>query len=126
MIEDKKYEWLPHLENSLPESAKGYSISQYAIALEGWRRGLHLRFINSFKFPSEFLYELSSDTNKHEFRISKGDYNTLEGRLICKDKYKTKKYLQKSGVPTPQGKSFKKLHQMSVLSNMPKLPDTRL
>lgn len=102
---DKK-QWLPHLIDSIPDSAKGYTISSYSIALEGWRRGLTLKFINENRTKSEMVYELSSDKNSHVFVVSRGDLITSEAMRICRNKDETKKYLQNAKVPTPNGKKF--------------------
>lgn len=107
-MEQKEFKWLPHLENSIPESAKGYSMSLYAIALEGWRRGLNLKFINENRRKSELLFELASDNKKYKFVVSRGELITSEAIRICRNKFETKKYLQNNNVPTPKGKLFEK------------------
>src|SRR5699024_9320047 len=98
-----KTEWLPHLKNSIPDGARGYTVSMYAIALEGWRRGLTLKFINKNRRKSETIYTLSSSEKEHHFTVSFGDKNTNEARKFCKDKHKTKQRLLEEGVSTPQG-----------------------
>lgn len=107
-LEKKEFHWLPHLENSISESAKGYSMSFYAIALEGWRRGLTLKFINENRRRSELLFELASDQNKYKFVVSRGELITEEALRICRNKIETKEYLLKNNVSTPKGKKFKK------------------
>src|SRR5690625_2714252 len=107
-MEKKEFKWLPHLENSIPESAKGYSMSFYAIALEGWRRGLTLKFINENRRTSELLFELASEKNAYKFVVSRGELITDEALRICRNKFETKEYLQKENVPTPNGKLFEK------------------
>lgn len=106
-MDKKEYQWLPHLENSIPESAKGYSMSLYSIALEGWRRGLTLKFINENRRRSELLFELASDEKKYKFVVSRGELITKEALRICRNKFETKEFLQKSNVTTPKGKIFK-------------------
>src|SRR5690625_676913 len=101
-------EWLPHLENSIPKEAWGYSVSMYSVALEGWRRGLTLKFINRNRRKSELYYSLSNKDREHVFTVSKGDKVTDEAIKICRNKHLTKKYLTKAGVPTPKGELFKK------------------
>ena len=101
-----KTEWLPHLKNSIPDGARGYTVSMYAIALEGWRRGLTLKFINKNRRKSETIYTLSSSEKEHHFTVSFGDKNTNEARKFCKDKHKTKQRLLEEGVSTPQGELF--------------------
>src|SRR5690625_2559867 len=107
-LEKKEFQWLPHLENSIPKSAKGYSMSFYAIALEGWRRGLTLKFINENRRRSELLFELASEQNKYKFVVSRGELITSQAIRICRNKFETKEYLQKNNVPTPKGKIFDK------------------
>jgi D-alanine-D-alanine ligase-like ATP-grasp enzyme/acylphosphatase len=103
----KDFVWLPHLENSIPDSAKGYSMSFYAIALEGWRRGLTLKFINKNRRPSELLYEISSNDKSYKFVVSKGELISDEAIRICRNKFEAKRYLQDAKVPTPNGKEFR-------------------
>src|SRR5699024_4854608 len=104
----KEFQWLPHLENSIPESAKGYSMSFYAIALEGWRRGLSLKFINDNRSKAKILFELSSEKRAHQFVVSRGSLITKDAMRICRNKIETKEYLEMSHVATPKGKLFKK------------------
>lgn len=104
----KEFQWLPHLENSIPESTTGYSISFYAIALEGWRRGLTLKFINKNRRQSELLFELASKENSHQFVVSRGSLITREAMRICRNKIETKKYLETNNVATPKGKLYSK------------------
>lgn len=103
---NNSYYWLPHLVNLIPDSAKGYVISGYSIALEGWRRGLTLKFINENRRKSEFYFQLSNKNKSHLFTVSRGDLITPEAMEICRNKFETKKYLQKNKVPTPNGKLF--------------------
>src|SRR5690625_45197 len=100
------YQWLPHLKSSIPESAKGYTTGMYSIALEGWRRGLSLKFINSFRTKSNTVFELSDDNKTHRFTASRGDLVSQEAMEICRNKAKTKEYLIRENVPTPLGKDF--------------------
>lgn len=105
-MKEDKIRWLPHLEGSVPESAKGYTMSLYSIALEGWRRGLTLKFINENRSKSEMLYELSSGKKRHRFVVSRGDLITRETMRICRNKMETKECLQKEKIPTPDGCMF--------------------
>lgn len=100
--------WLEHLENSIPDEAKGYSISMYTVALEGWRRGLKLKFINKNRRKSELYYSLTYKGREHIFTVSKGDKVSDNAIEICKNKHLAKQYLKKAGVPTPEGELFKK------------------
>lgn len=99
-------EWLNHLTTSLPKEAYGYTISSYSIALEGWRRGLILRYINRNRRKSEQIFTLSNGEKSHEFSVTRGDRVPQEAVKICINKNLTKEYLLKAGVPTPEGRAF--------------------
>lgn len=102
----KDKEWLPHLENSIPIEAQGYKVSSYAVALEGWRRGLTVKYIDRDRNPLKIRYSLSDGTKEHIFAGSRGDLVTKKAIRICIKKDLTKKYLMKANVPTPEGESF--------------------
>ncbi|MDE5415819.1 acylphosphatase [Alkalihalobacterium chitinilyticum] len=110
-----KVEWLPHLSPEVMEDARGHELDAYAVALEGWRRGLTLRWHvkDSEKFadmktwfvdkPGK-LFSLSSNERTHYFFKTRGDKVTNEAVEIGADKEETKRYLEKAGVSVPQGK----------------------
>lgn len=102
----KNYKWLSHLENSIPSSVGGYTTSLYSIALEGWRRGLDLKFIRSNRNKSNSVFELSDGNKTHRFVASRGDLITRDAMKICRNKAEAKKYLLKENVPTPKGNDF--------------------
>lgn len=103
----KHYQWLPHLENSIPKEAQGYTVSMYSVALEGWRRGLTLKFINKNRSKALTVFSLSKDNTERIFIGSHGSKTTRKAVNICKDKHLTKKFLIEAGVPTPEGDLFK-------------------
>ncbi|SES20354.1 acylphosphatase [Salipaludibacillus aurantiacus] len=105
---DTKYKWLPHLEDAVPKAGQGKRISTYTVALEGWRRGIRLRFYSAFDEENKLKvrYSLKYKDREHHFALSKGDKVTEEAFDICDDKDLTKKYLSKAGVPVPLGKKF--------------------
>ncbi|TPE68179.1 acylphosphatase [Halalkalibacterium halodurans] len=105
-MNQKKNNWLPHLEESIPEDAQGYTVSLYSVALEGWRRGMTLKFINENRRKSEIIFSLKWRDKEHRFSVSRGDLVPKEAIRICIDKPSTKKYLLDAGVPTPLGKAF--------------------
>ncbi|MBM7095814.1 acylphosphatase [Bacillus sp. H-16] len=117
MVENQ-VSWLPHLTEEIVSDARGPELDAYAIALEGWRRGLTLRWHakDSEKFsemdtwfvdrPGK-LFSLSSEDKTHYFFRTRGDKVTNEAVRIGGDKEETKKHLIKAGVPTPKGKRFK-------------------
>ena len=110
--------WLPHLASDIVSDARGPELDAYVVALEGWRRGLTLKWHtkDSEKFPSMKtwfvdkpgkLFSLSSEDRTHYFFRTRGDKVTNEAVEIGMDKERTKQYLSKAGVPFPQGKQFK-------------------
>lgn len=101
--------WLSHLENAIPAEAYGYKVCTYAVALEGWRRGLSLKFFRSFIDNKWSLrYTLSNDKREHSFAVSRGDLVTKGAMKICIDKNLTKEFLSDAAVPVAEGKSFEK------------------
>jgi len=101
--------WLPHLINCVPRTVSADKISMYTVALEGWRRGLPLKFYNvKYGNKIEINYSLTYKGKDYHFAVSKGEFVTKEAMKISKDKYLTKEYLLKENVPTPRGKYFKK------------------
>lgn len=100
--------WLPHLKGVVPSSAYGYKSCIYALALEGWRRGLKLTFINKFDTEStpKIIFSLSDGENEQQFKISRSNSVPKEAINICIDKDETKEVLEKANVPVPKGKSF--------------------
>lgn len=105
---DVKYRWLPHLEDAVPSAGQGKRISTYTVALEGWRRGLKLRFYSVFEDGNKLKvrYSLSSKNETHHFSLSMGDKVSDEAFKICNDKDLTKQYLHQHNVPAPQGEMF--------------------
>ncbi|MFD0952091.1 ATP-grasp domain-containing protein [Virgibacillus natechei] len=99
--------WLPHLINTIPIEAQRNRISMYTIALEGWRRGLNLKFYkyNNNNKP-DIQYSLSYKDRVHHFDGAGGDKNSVEAITICDDKSLTKMRLNNSGIPVPQGRGF--------------------
>lgn len=107
-METFKKTWLSNLKGSVPPEAYGYSVSMYSIALEGWRRGLTLKFINNNQRRSEVDYSLAYKGEERKFCVTKGDEVSSEAVRICKNKNLTKEYLLKAKVPTPNGDVFTK------------------
>lgn len=103
-----EYRWLPHLEGAIPSAGQGKRISTYTIALEGWRRGLKLKFYSIFEDGNKLKvrYSLSDGERTHHFSLSMGDEVSAKAFKICDDKDLTKQYLEKENVPVPKGKMF--------------------
>lgn len=114
---ENRFVWLPHLTHKVVADAQGYDLCAYAIALEGWRRGLTLRWHNkdSEKFkemktwyvdsPGR-LFSLSTEDRTHYFFRSRGDKVTNQAVEIGGDKEETKTWLSRAGIPVPKGKRF--------------------
>ncbi|WP_249869259.1 acylphosphatase [Oceanobacillus saliphilus] len=107
MMKDKQTVWIPHIMEAVPVEARKNQISMYTIALEGWRRGLKLKFYN-IKEDNKFhiRYSLSNGDHIHYFNGSSGDMVTQEAFEICDSKSLTNDYLLNAGVPIPLGKKF--------------------
>ncbi|WP_042143745.1 acylphosphatase [Paucisalibacillus sp. EB02] len=115
-MEDDK-QWLPHLSSKFVSDAHGNLLDAYAVSLEGWRRGLKLRWHvkDSEKFaemttwfvdrPGQ-LFSLSSKDKTHYFFRTRGDLVSNEAVAIGRDKEKTKEVLNKAGIPVPEGRRF--------------------
>ncbi|TFJ91564.1 acylphosphatase [Lentibacillus salicampi] len=108
---------LPQLTNEIVKNARKTRLDAFAVALEGWRRGLKLKWYtkDSEDFddmiifgvnPPGRLFSLSSEERTHYFFRTRGDKVTNEAVEIGSEKDDTKEWLDKSGVPVPQGKGF--------------------
>ncbi|WP_152656809.1 acylphosphatase [Oceanobacillus sp. CFH 90083] len=116
-MSENNAEWLSHLSSEVISDVHGSLLDAYVIALEGWRRGLKLRWHveNSEKFsemvtwftdrPGQ-LFSLSSDSRTHYFFRSRGDKVTNEAVFIGKDKGNTKQHLSEHDIAVPHGKVF--------------------
>ncbi|MCR6108171.1 acylphosphatase [Salipaludibacillus agaradhaerens] len=111
--------FLPHLSKEVVADAKGPYLDAFAIALEGWRRGLKLTWYakNAVDFPKMRmwnvekpgkLFSLTSSHKTHYFFRTRGDKVTNEAVDLCMDKQLTKERLDEKGVPIPAGKRFDK------------------
>lgn len=106
-MSNEHVEYLPQLKNSVPPEAVGYTLSMYSVALEGWRRGLTLTFINNNNQKKALIrYKLSDGKNEHLFQVSRGDKVSKEAIKICVNKHLTKEYLKKANVPVAEGDQF--------------------
>lgn len=108
---------LPQLPPEIVKNARKTRLCSFAVALEGWRRGLKLKWYtkdsehykNMIIFgvnPPGRLFSLSSDEKTHYFFRTRGDKVTNEAVELGSDKYMTKKILEEKGVPVPKGKGF--------------------
>jgi|SRR5690625_537209 len=108
---------LPHLTENIVKNARKTRLDAFAVALEGWRRGLKLKwytkdsphFDNMIIFgvnPPGRLFSLSSDNSTHYFFRTRGDKVTNKAVEIGSEKGDTKEILQKNGIPVPEGQGF--------------------
>lgn len=108
---------LPQLPNEIVKSARKTRLDAFAVALEGWRRGLKLKwytkesehFDDMIIFgvnPPGRLFSLSSKERTHYFFRTRGDKVTSEAVELVDDKGITKNALAEYGVPVPKGKGF--------------------
>src|SRR5690625_679523 len=108
---------LPQLPNEIVTNARKTRLDAFAVALEGWRRGLKLKwytkdsphFNDMIIFgvnPPGRLFSLSSEQRTHYFFRTRGDKVASSAVELAADKGVTKKILDSKGVPVPQGKGF--------------------
>ncbi|WP_440897972.1 hypothetical protein ACS127_08405 [Amphibacillus sp. Q70] len=110
-------EWLTEYPPEIFFGIKGPRIDAYAVALEGWRRGLKLKWYTkdaaAFKEMKTWfvdqpgqLFSLTDQSKEHFFFRTRGDLVSNKAVDIGADKSKTKTYLEKENVATPKGKKF--------------------
>lgn len=127
-----KANWLPHLPYEVVEDARGWNLDAYVVALEGWRRGLtlkwHTKNYGKFKEMRTWfvdspgrLFSLSSQDKTHYFFRTRGDLVTNEAVDIGGDKFKTKEILQSKNIPIPRGKQFDKYATKSSIVDYAKI-----
>jgi len=116
-LDEINTKWLPHLTEEVVSEIENNYLDSYVVALEGWRRGLTLRWHvkDSEKFkdmktwfvdePGQ-LFSLHSEERSHYFFRTRGDKVTNEAVELGMDKEKTKQILTKKGIPVPEGKQF--------------------
>lgn len=99
--------WLDHLTGAIPIDARRNQTSMYTIALEGWRRGLKLKFYSIFEDQKKkYRYSLSDERKTHHFAGSGGDLITEEAFEICENKDEAHLFLEKANVPIPLSATF--------------------
>lgn len=112
------YDYLPHLHKCVPSSVSPDKLSMYTVALEGWRRGLPLKFYTTqFGNRREINYSFEYEGKEYKFAVAKGEDVTQEAMKIAKDKYITKNYLLEKNVSVPQGKKFDKTTDDEMILN---------
>lgn len=108
---------LPQLTEDIVTKARKTRLCAYSVALEGWRRGLKLKwytkdskhFDDMIVFgvnPPGRLFSLGNGERTHYFLRTRGDKVTNEAVIIGSEKDDTKALLEEKGVPVPKGKGF--------------------
>jgi cyanophycin synthetase len=109
----------PDVTTITPEmlnGVKGFNLCAFFVALEGFRRGLTLKFyfdssqvgdMKNIGFdPIGKFFSLSSKERTHYFFRSRGDKVSNEAVDICTNKGDAKVFFHKGNVPTPEGRRF--------------------
>lgn len=109
-------ELMPHLPKDVVGEISGFKLDAYLVALEGWRRGLKLKW---YKDETSFcklarkngsisgrFFSLSSDKQTHFFLSSRGDGVANKSVYIAQDKEETKRIIEEKGVPVTKGKTL--------------------
>lgn len=116
-MNEQDNQWLDHLPPEILDGIQGNYLDSYAIALEGWRRGLtlkwHVKDNEKFKEMETWfvdepgqLFSLFNGQRTHYFFRSRGDLVSNEAVQIGKDKTATKQILKQHNIQVPEGKSF--------------------
>ncbi|WP_067841016.1 acylphosphatase [Amphibacillus sediminis] len=117
MADNINSNWGVKITEEIANEAKGLDLDAYLIALEGWRRGLDLRWHamdhEIFKDMKTWftdkpgkLFSLSSDRKTHYFFRTRGHIISNEAVGIASDKALSKQYLIQKGVNCIQGYHF--------------------
>lgn len=112
----RNVELMSHLPKEVVGDITGFKLDAYLVALEGWRRGLSLKW---YKDETRFcklarkngsisgrFFSLSSDQKTHYFLSSRGDKVANKSVYIAQDKEETKRIVQDKGVPVTKGKTL--------------------
>ncbi|GEL08351.1 acylphosphatase [Salisediminibacterium halotolerans] len=118
MSDNQNPHFLAHLPEEVVMDARGYEFDAYLVALEGWRRGLTLKWYT--KDAAEFsgmniwnvdhpgkLFSLSDGEKTHRFFRTRGDRVSEQAVKECMDKETAKTKLSANDVPTPAGERVK-------------------
>ncbi|WP_339234601.1 acylphosphatase [Oceanobacillus sp. FSL W7-1281] len=126
-MKSQEAELLPALSKKVVEGITGFQLCSYLVALEGWRRGLELKWyrdetslckldrMNSSTHGK--FFSLSNGDNLHYFFRSRGDKVANKAVRICQNKEETKAFLEQSNVPIPVGKTLETDEDMIAYAN---------
>lgn len=101
--------YIPHIANSLPKDVMTYQLSHYPVALEGWRRGLKLKYYSRARgkgSPMSMTYSLSDGKKEVRFLCARGSGTTEKAIELAEDKNMANEYMKENGVPVPEYKTF--------------------
>jgi len=106
------------LTPKMVDGITGFRLCAYLMGLEGWRRGLVLKYYGDINKYSKIRtqgkkiigrnYSLESENEIHYFNQSRGDIVSNEAVRVAQNKQTTKEYLNKYGVYTLPSKEFTK------------------
>lgn len=82
------------------KDAAGAPLAGYTLALEAWRRGLRVRFLDS----QIRRYYISDGTRTIKFDKARPSLTTTKAINVTKSKYKTSSSRRDAGVPVPRSK----------------------
>ena len=116
-MSQKNPEWLTKYPAEIFFGVQGTKLDAYAVALEGWRRGLTLKWHSkdtpAFKEMKTWyvnrpgqLFSLQDQDKIHYFFRTRGDLVSNQAVEIGADKWLTKTHLNNADVPVPKGQKF--------------------
>lgn len=109
------------------EQLHGFQIDAYLLALQGWQRGLQLKFhtrrpcdvyFADDTIPNEFpgvVFTLSDGAASHTFYRTRGDKTSASAIDLCADKLSFKRHLEAHEISTPAGAMFRIDNEISIL-----------
>lgn len=92
--------WPDHFQSAVVRQAFGSRLSGYVIALEAWRRGLTVRFLDG----GLRICEVSDGKRKVRFDKSRPSLTTKEALSLVEDKHRTLERLRAGDVPVPESR----------------------
>ena len=115
------------LSKQMLQGVRRFDIDSYLVALEGWRRGLALKFYYNPSTVSNLkiigfdqigkTFSLESTEKLHFFYRTRGDKVSNLATDIGTDKVKTKQCLTENGLPSPKGFTFKRGEKIDNIIN---------
>lgn len=92
-------EWPEHFQPEVVREGYGGKLSSYTLALEAWRRGLEVTFLDS-----DLRQYTVTDSDEHsvKFTRSRPHMTTRQGVQAANDKHRTAQLLRLAGVPAPE------------------------